>query len=584
MTRYDLPATAQTTIRNAFEARLSAKIRQAYELRHDLQRSYLLAYLPSGRAHFFRWLIAEGREQYEFSNPEIWWFLIECAEDPARELIRTYKISAWWQKFFPDALTPVGWQRFASWLESRHGIAAHSVDYRDHSGLGPIEELRLAYGCRGDWKRRFPEALQDLDALRELLAWIREHEGATDPRIIDWLRRIEAEVDKGDFPRPGVNVLAYFCFPHGLQQSATDYTRSLELAGVPTSRRDVSLDMSPHNKKRDEFLGLEIYDTSLIFVQPETHLSTVYERAGLAMRRGVYHIAIWWWETDVIPEYWKQASKSIDELWAGSGFIVDSLRRALDVPVYHVPLGFELGPVRQVDLGFYGVPAGSFVFLFIFDLNSTLARKNPLGLISAFKQAFQSGEKVSLVIKVSRGASHPEEFHRLQKAAKKVGAVVIDQRLAQEELFGLIAACDCYVSLHRSEGLGVTLAEAMMLGKPCIATKYSGNLDFMDDNNSLLIDYQLTEIEETVGPYEKGHRWAEPSIPEAANAMCWVFNHPEEARLLGERARSSAIRSFSPEQCGRRMLDRLNQIRSERSRRGIRSGGLAAHALGSPDR
>ncbi len=249
----------------------------------------------------------------------------------------------------------------------------------------------------------------------------------------------------------------------------------------------------------------------------------------------MYRIAIWWWETDVIPDYWKQASKSIDELWAGSSFIVESLRRTFDVPVRHIPLGFELGPLRQVNLATYGVPAGSFVFLFIFDLNSTLARKNPLGLISAFKQAFQSGEKVSLVIKVSRGASHPVEFHRLQKEAKQVGAVVIDQWLAQEELFGLIAACDCYISLHRSEGLGATLAEAMMLGKPCIATKYSGNLDFMDDNNSLLIDYQLTEIEETVGPYDKGHRWAEPSIPQAANAMRWVFEQPEEARLLGKR-------------------------------------------------
>jgi glycosyltransferase involved in cell wall biosynthesis len=176
-------------------------------------------------------------------------------------------------------------------------------------------------------------------------------------------------------------------------------------------------------------------------------------------------------------------------------------------------------------------------------------------------------EKVSLVFKVSYGASHPEEFHRLQKQAKQVGAVVIDQRFAQEELFGLITACDCYVSLHRSEGLGLTLAEAMMLGKPCIATKYSGNLDFMDENNSLLIDYQLIEIEETVGSYEKGHRWAEPSIPQAANAMRWVFDHPDEARLLGERARLSALQSFSPEQCGRRMLDRLKQIRCERGGR-----------------
>ncbi len=567
LTRYDLPATAPMSIRKAFEARLSESIRQAYELVHHLQQSYLLAYLPAGRARFFRWLISEGRERFGFSDPAIWWFLIECAEDPARELIRTYKISAWWQRFFPDALTPLGWERFASWLESRHGIDARGVDYRHHSGLGPIEELRLAYGCRGDWKRRFPEAIEDLGALRELLAWIREHEGVADPRIVDWLSQIAAEIEISGFPRRGMNVLAYFCYPSGLQESAFSYVRSLNMAGVATSCRDVPISMSSENKKRDQFLGLETYDTTLIHVQPEWYFSVVHERAGLAPRRGVYRIAMWWWETDVIPESWKLASRFVDELWAASRFVADGLRRALDVPVYHIPLGFEVSPVRPVDPSFYGVPAGSFIFLFIFDLRSTLERKNPLGLISAFKQAFQSGEKVSLVIKISGVANHPEEFHRLQKEAKKVGAIVIDQRLPRDELNGLIAACDCYVSLHRSEGLGLTLAEAMMLGKPSIATAYSGNLDFMDENNSLLVGYDLTEIETTAGPYEKGHRWAEPSIPEAANAMRWVFNHPEEARLLGERARLSTVRCFSPEQCGNRMLDRLNEIRSERRKR-----------------
>jgi GT2 family glycosyltransferase/glycosyltransferase involved in cell wall biosynthesis len=567
LTRYGLPVTAQNTIRKAFEARLSATIRQVYELRRDLQRSYLLAYLPAGRARFFRWLISDGKEVYEFSNPAIWWFLIECDEDPERELIRSYKISAWWQRFFPDALTPLGWERFASWLESRHGIDAHGLDYRDHSRLTPIEELRLAYGCRGDWKRRFPAALEDVVAMRELLAWIREHEGATDPRILDWLCRIEAEIDKGGFARTGINVLAYFCYPCGLQESVSWYVRCLQFAGVSTSCRDVPTLLSSDNKKRDEFLGLETYDTTLIHVQPESHFLFVYERAGLAPRRGVYLIAMWWWETDVVPESWKLASKSVNEIWAASRFVAGGLRRALDVPVYHIPLGFEVGPVRQVDLSSYGVPAGSFAFLFIFDLNSTFERKNPLGLISAFKQAFQSGEKVSLIIKVSRGARYPEEFYRLRKEAKQVGAIVIDKRLPREELNGLIAACDCYVSLHRSEGLGLTLAEAMMLGKPSIATAYSGNLDFMDKDNSLLVGYDLTEIESPAGPYEKGHRWAEPSIPEAANAMRWVFNHPEEAQLLGERARLSTVRCFSPHECGSRMLDRLNQIRSERSRK-----------------
>jgi glycosyltransferase involved in cell wall biosynthesis len=241
-------------------------------------------------------------------------------------------------------------------------------------------------------------------------------------------------------------------------------------------------------------------------------------------------------------------------------------------------MGFELGPVRRLDLGSYGVSADAFVFLFIFDISASFERKNPLGLISAFERSFRRDEKVKLIIKVSRGERYPVDFERLKKRAKDVGAIIIDQGLPREELNGLIAACDCYVSLHRSEGLGFTIAEAMMLGKPTIATAYSGNLDFMDKSNSLLVGYDLIEIEADVDHYKKGHHWADPSIPEAVRAMRRVFENPTEARSLGERARLSSVRYFSPGRCGRRMLERLNEIR--RARSGKRNG-LNANAVGS---
>src|SRR5690606_26031032 len=117
---------------------------------------------------------------------------------------------------------------------------------------------------------------------------------------------------------------------------------------------------------------------------------------------------------------------------------------------------------------------------------------------------------------------------------------LIDHNLSRAELVGLIEACDCYVSLHRSEGLGLTMAEAMLLGKPVIATGYSGNLEFMDRSNSLLVGYDLVPIGRDIPPYPGDLLWAEPSCAEAAEAMCWVHEHPDEARALGERARRSA--------------------------------------------
>jgi glycosyltransferase involved in cell wall biosynthesis len=264
-------------------------------------------------------------------------------------------------------------------------------------------------------------------------------------------------------------------------------------------------------------------------------------------------------------------------VWTSSRFVADGLRRALDVPVHQLPEGIELGPVREVGLGSYGVPADSFVFLFILDFQSGFERKNPLGLISAFRQAFQRGEKVTLILKVTHGVYHLEDFERLKKEAKSVGAIILDRRLPKEELNGLIAACDCYVSLHRGEGLGLTLAEAMMLGKPTIATAYSGNLDFMDESNSLLVGYDIVETSSYAVGRSEGHHWADPSISEASRAMRWVFENPEAATALGERARQSTARYFSPERCGRRMLERLNQIRAEQNNK---RDALATHSIG----
>ncbi len=374
--RYGLSSAAVTRIRATFETMQSSRIRQLYEMRVDLQLCFPLAYLAAGRGRFFRWLITEGREEIDIGDGEIWWFLLECDEDQARELIRTYLNSPWWQRFFPDALTLPGWGRFTRWLEARHGVAAIEINYRRYSGLRPIDELHLAYGCRGNWRRDFPDALQDTTALNELLNGIREHEGAADQQLAEWTRQVQNDLDESSGIRQGINVLAFFCYPHGLQESASSYVRCLRLAGTPVSCRDVPILISPENRKRDEFLGLEIFDTTLIHVQPESHFSNVYERALLAPRPDTHRIAVWWWETDAVPDHWRETARSVHELWAASRFVTEGLRKTVEVPVFHMPLGYETGPVRNIDLASYGVPAGSFVFLFIFDFNSTLAQES----------------------------------------------------------------------------------------------------------------------------------------------------------------------------------------------------------------
>jgi glycosyltransferase involved in cell wall biosynthesis len=208
----------------------------------------------------------------------------------------------------------------------------------------------------------------------------------------------------------------------------------------------------------------------------------------------------------------------------------------------------------------FGLPDNRFLFLFAFDMGSTRERKNPEAVVAAFRRAFGPNDPVSLVLKISRGWQDPLALAELRGAAEPERILIIDQVLAPAEVFGLMNCCDAYVSLHRSEGFGLTLAEAMALGKPAIATGYSGNRAFMNDDNSLLVAYEMTAIRATAKSYVRGARWAEPSIEDAAHKMRWLVDHPRESRALAARGQCAVRELLSLEAAGRRMTKRLHEI------------------------
>jgi glycosyltransferase involved in cell wall biosynthesis len=247
----------------------------------------------------------------------------------------------------------------------------------------------------------------------------------------------------------------------------------------------------------------------------------------------------------------------------------------MPVPVLDMLPAAELGPFPVLPRSHFGLPQDKVLFLFSFDMSSVMERKNPLGLIRAYARAFGRDPRYALIIKVTRGHTEPSNWQRLQQAADEAGAILIDRILARDETTALMNACDGYVSLHRSEGFGYTMAEAMLLGKPVIATGYSGNLDFMTPSNSLLVDYQLQPLTQDFPPYPRGAVWAEPSVEHAAQLMRWVVEHPDQARALGERAREDVLRLLSPAAVGQRMAQRLRAIREEQAHacRGQSIGG-----------
>jgi glycosyltransferase involved in cell wall biosynthesis len=272
---------------------------------------------------------------------------------------------------------------------------------------------------------------------------------------------------------------------------------------------------------------------------------------------------VWYWELETFPPEWVKHGAGLDEVWAPTKFIAGALQAALPIPVRSMLPGVELPNFTRLPRRALGLPEDRFLFLFAFDMASYIARKNPLAVIRAFRQAFRPDDRVALVIKVARGHCDPESLAQLTEAARQAGVQLLNRLVSREEALALIAGADCYVSLHRSEGFGLTMAEAMLLGKPVIATAYSGNLDFMSPDNSLLVSYQRVPIDRDQGVYKKGNVWAEPSVEEAASLMRHVFEHTEQARELGARARAEVSDLLALEAAGQRMARRLREIQTD---------------------
>jgi glycosyltransferase involved in cell wall biosynthesis len=374
-------------------------------------------------------------------------------------------------------------------------------------------------------------------------------------------------------PRPNpsddglaVRLTGYLAHTLGLGAAARGYAKALDAVGVPVSTVTVPLHHLALPVALDEQYGRHGYEDLVhhgahgfeIVAVNADELPDLVGRLGDGYFEGP-RIGIWGWETNSIPPRWQRAFALIDEIWVYSAFMAENIGAVAPVPVIALPPpvqrpGDPLTPLRL------GVPPG-FLFLFVFDYLSTVQRKNPVGLIEAFKRAFAPGEGPQLLIKTINAPLRPlAEEEVLWAAHGRHDIHVVDRSLSGEELGGLMAACDCYVSLHRAEGFGLTLAEAMALGKPVIGTGYSGNVDFMNSDNSYLVDYEIGRVGAECEIYPPEGEWANPSVEHAAELMRRVYGDPEEAARIGARAREDIARTLSLEATGAAMVRRLQEL------------------------
>jgi glycosyltransferase involved in cell wall biosynthesis len=270
------------------------------------------------------------------------------------------------------------------------------------------------------------------------------------------------------------------------------------------------------------------------------------------------------WELPRFPEEWARQVQKFDEVWAASAFIQKTLEAAVTIPVRHMPLPTEITLDSFLGRRHFGIPEDSYAFFTFFDGRSYMARKNPQAVVDGFRQviAARPFARTCLVIKLHGGASAPIELKTFLASLKDLGPriITIDATMQEQEVHNLIRACDCFISLHRAEGFGLGMAEAMALEKPVIATAWSGNMDFMTAENSHLITYKLIPVRKDAYPHAENQEWADPDLTAATNAMLTVLDNPPAGRLLGKRAARDMRTTHSLRAAGLRYARRLVEI------------------------
>jgi glycosyltransferase involved in cell wall biosynthesis len=276
-----------------------------------------------------------------------------------------------------------------------------------------------------------------------------------------------------------------------------------------------------------------------------------------------YVIGNWFWELPELPEPWTNDLVLYDEIWSPTRFVQAAVSAKASCPVILIPPVVEMELSGSFPRSHFGLPERRFLFLAMADTRSVLERKNPLGVLRAFKQAFGTDDPtVALVLKLNNPDWGQGLLRALKLEAEGCSNVfMVERTLSRPELNGLIASADCFVSLHRSEGFGLGPAEAMYLGKPAIVTNWSGNVDYMADGNSVAIDYQLVPVGEEVGIYGGGQKWAEPDIDQAAHWMRRLRDEPALAEAIGLRGQETIRTNFSRQHVGSLIAARLSAIR-----------------------
>nr|WP_321986243.1 glycosyltransferase [uncultured Lichenicoccus sp.] len=363
-----------------------------------------------------------------------------------------------------------------------------------------------------------------------------------------------------------INVIGYLRAAMGLGEAGRLTLRTLSYAGLKARGLETSLNSNSRRTDRscDTLLEPGANGRFQLFSINCDQLPQVLAHLQPVLRADAYRIMAPFWELSNLPDAWLPAVDEVDEIWAPTRFIQAMLTKKVGKPVLHMPLALDFEQPAPFKRRRFGLPEGEFLFFFAFDYFSFIERKNPMAVIKAFKRAFRSGGErggTQLVLKTLNADVLPEAGAALRDLVRDDPDIfLIESLLSRQDTLGLIAACDAVVTLHRSEGLGLLVAEAMVLGKPVISTDYSATMELVTPVTGWPVDYKLIPVQAGEYPFHAGQVWADVDVDHAAWQMRQVKEDPVAVQRKVVAARELIARDFSLGVVAQRQLERLKLL------------------------
>jgi glycosyltransferase involved in cell wall biosynthesis len=333
-------------------------------------------------------------------------------------------------------------------------------------------------------------------------------------------------------PAPGasdVDVIGYLNLALGVGEAGRRTLRALSRTGLVVGGLETSLNSQSSTVDTDcSELLIETSEAPIqVFVVNADQIAAVLDHLRDRLRQDAYRVIVPFWELAHLPDAWRDAYDRVDEVWAATRFMQTALLEKVTKPVIHMPLLLDFDPPPPIDRSRFNLPRDRFLFFFAFDYLSFIERKNPQAVIAAFKRAFRHAGQTApatLVLKTLNADKAPTKAQPLRAVLEDdPDVILIEDTLSRAHTLGLVGACDAVVSLHRSEGLGLLLAEAMVLGKPVISTDYSATTELVTPQTGYPVQYRLISVAAGDYPFHEGQVWADADVEHAAWQMRQVF-------------------------------------------------------------